>query len=282
MVKSWHIVTCFVLQFFCTDTARILAIYPVPSISHQVAFRPITLELVKRGHEVVVITADPMFPKGQAPENLTEIDVHDISYSTWTTFMATARGNKGDLISQMKVGIDVIYRTVDMQLQVEEIRDLIKGKEKFDLLMTEACIRPMLAFSHIYKVPLIQVSSFGAIFSNYDVMGAPKHPFLYPQSTNQRLYNLTLFEKLYELYNNFMLDKIMNDEEDMEDEMLRRHFGPDIPSVKELQNNVHMLFLNVHPVWEGNRPVPPSVIHTGGLPQKPNKDLPAVSFSFFE
>ncbi|KAJ8708784.1 hypothetical protein PYW08_010166 [Mythimna loreyi] len=62
------LVFSFLLQIFSSDAARILAVYPVPSISHQVTFRPITMELVKRGHEVVVITADPMFKKGEAPK----------------------------------------------------------------------------------------------------------------------------------------------------------------------------------------------------------------------
>ncbi|KAI8423594.1 hypothetical protein MSG28_012672, partial [Choristoneura fumiferana] len=49
---------------------------------------PLTQELAKRGHDVVVITTDPAFPKGQAPKNLTEIDLHDMSYATWGLFMA--------------------------------------------------------------------------------------------------------------------------------------------------------------------------------------------------
>lgn len=45
------------------ESARILAVYPTPSISHQVVFRPLMQELAKRGHDVVVITADPAFQK---------------------------------------------------------------------------------------------------------------------------------------------------------------------------------------------------------------------------
>ena len=235
------------------------------------------MELIKRGHEVTVITADPMFKKGEAPQNLTEIDVHDISYKAWEAFMASARGMKEDLISQMRVGVEVIIKIVDTQLQVKEVKELVQGKEKFDLLLTEACIRPALAFSHVYKVPLIQISSLGAVWTNYQVLGAPSHPFLYPGAMNQRLYNLTMYEKFYEVYNNFMIDHLFTSLEEDENKMLRKHFGPSIPDVKELQNNVEMLFLNVNPIWEGSRPVPPSVIHLGGLPQKPHKELPQVS-----
>lgn len=78
-----------------SEAARILAVFPVSLISHQTVFCPFTQELAKQGHEVVVITTDPTVPKGGAPSNLTEINVHDISYKIWgDQFMATSRGKK--------------------------------------------------------------------------------------------------------------------------------------------------------------------------------------------
>uniref|UniRef100_A0A2A4IVU8 UDP-glucuronosyltransferase n=1 Tax=Heliothis virescens TaxID=7102 RepID=A0A2A4IVU8_HELVI len=278
-----YVTLCLTLQLiFYTDAARILAIYPVPSISHQVTFRPITLELVKRGHEVVVITADPMFKKGEAPQNLTEIDVHDLSYNVWQAFMNSERGSRDDLVSQMRVGVEVLLELFDKQMQVEEIKELRKGKQTFDLLLTEAVIRNALGFSHIYKVPVIQVSSFGAMFENYNVIGAPVHPLLYPGSMAMRIYNLTLYEKFNELRTKYTMDYIFASVEEKEANLMKKYFGSDVPPMRELQNNVDMLFLNVNPIWEGSRPVPPSVIHLGGLPQKPNKELPKDLKSYLD
>ena len=279
MAMFGRLALCLVFQIFVADAARILAVYPVPSISHQITFRPITMELIKRGHEVVVITADPMFKKGEAPKNLTEIDVHDISYKVWEEFVNLSKGGRGDLISQARSGIEVLVNTIDAELSNKEVKEIIQGKKgKFDLLLTEAVIRPALAFSHVYKVPLIQVSSFGAMWNNYQVIGAPTHPFLYPGSVAQRIYNMTIYEKLSQLYNNYMMDSVYASMEDTENKMVRKHFGPDVPDLNELENNVDMLFLNINPIWEGSRPVPPSVIHLGGLPEKPHKELPQVSF----
>lgn len=155
--------------------------------------------------------------------------------------MATGRGNKEDLIAQMKVGAKVVIKTVDAQFEVKEIKDLIKGKQKFDLLLTEACMPSTLAFSHVYKVPLIQISSFGAIWDNYEVIGAPSHPFLYPGNMHQRIYNLTVYEKLYELYNTFRIATFAGKEEE-DNEMVKKHFGTDTPNIKELKNNVHICY----------------------------------------
>lgn len=65
------------------ESYKILAVFPIPSISHQVVFRKITQELARRGHEITVITPDPIYRNGDAPSNFIEIDVHDISYSLW-------------------------------------------------------------------------------------------------------------------------------------------------------------------------------------------------------
>ncbi|XP_028167287.1 UDP-glucuronosyltransferase 2B4-like [Ostrinia furnacalis] len=43
-----------------------------------------------------------------------------------------------------------------------------------------------------------------------------------------------------------------------------------------------MMFLNVHPMWDSNRPVPPNVVHLGGMHQKPAKDLPKHLQTFLD
>lgn len=272
------LMVCLLSKIASDEAARILGVFPTPSISHQVVFRPLMQELARRGHEVVVITPDPAFPKGQAPANLTEIDVHDLSYKIWReNFLVTATGKKGDLYRQIEMAMELFTIIVEKQIQSDEVQRLIKDRNKtFDLLFVEACVRPGLAFSHIYKVPVILISSLGQVFDNYHVMGAPTHPLLFPTMTHQRLYNLTMWERIKELYNHYQLDHLFAKHEDKDNVMLRRNFGSDIPTLRELKNNVHMLFLNVHTMWEGNAPVPPTVIYMGGLHQKPMKELPQV------
>ncbi|KAJ8878993.1 hypothetical protein PR048_019599 [Dryococelus australis] len=53
--------------------ARILGVSPVTSVSHQIVYRAVTTELAKRGHELVVITTDPVNDPTLA--NYTEIDI---------------------------------------------------------------------------------------------------------------------------------------------------------------------------------------------------------------
>lgn len=274
-----YLILCYSITVSPTDAAKILAAFPIPSISHQVVFRTLTQELAKRGHEVTIITTDPAFPKGGTPSNLTEIDVHDISYSIWREkFLTVPKGNKDDIFTTMGIIFEAIPLIVDAQLKDKEVQNLIHGENKhFDLILVEACARPALIFSHIYKVPVIQVSSFGGFIDNYEIIGAPIHPILYPGTIRHKLNNLTIWETITELYLHYTIQRMNKISYSVENEMLRKHFGPDIPSVEELNNNVDMLFLNVHQVFEGIRPVPPSVVYMGGVHQKPDKKLPQVS-----
>ncbi|KOB74579.1 Antennal-enriched UDP-glycosyltransferase, partial [Operophtera brumata] len=266
------VVICVLLTV--ANGAKILAVWPTPSISHQVPFRPLTEELARRGHEVTVITTDPAFEKGKAPPNLREIDLHDLSYDIWRSrFFELSTGSKGDLAGQVRVAVELLLEIFIKQLQTDEVKHIIEN-ETFDLVFTEACVRPALLFSHIYKVPVIQVSSFGGFFDNYERMGAPIHPLVYPLSSRQRTYNLSVKEKATELYNYYVMDGEFQKQEAAENIALRKHFYSDMPTLSELTNNVQMLFLNVHPYWDGNRPVPPSVLYIGGIYQKPEKELP--------
>lgn len=101
------------------EAARILAVFPTPSISHQVVFRPLTQELARRGHEVVVVTTDPAFPKGQAPLNLTEIDVHDLSYSAWKRFVETSDGTHDDWLSKVEIALNLLLHIFEQQMKAQ-------------------------------------------------------------------------------------------------------------------------------------------------------------------
>ena len=272
-------ITVLLLAFsvISIEGARILAWFPSPSISHQVVFRPLTQELAKGGHEVTVITPDPAFPNGRTPANLTEIDVHDISYEKWQTLYKLTSKGDGDPMDLIRIPFLMMVDLVEMQLNVDALQRVLK-EEKFDLLLLEACVRPALVLSHIVKVPVILVSSFGPMSFNIQTVGSAWHPLLYPDSLSKRLYNTTNWEKLEELWNFYKLETIMNKVEDAENELAIKLFGPNSPTINELKNNVDMLFLNTYPTWEGNRPVPPSVVFMGGIHQNPVKELPTVSF----
>ncbi|CAG9568590.1 unnamed protein product [Danaus chrysippus] len=262
------------LLFAKTDTARILAYFPTPSLSHQVVFRPITQELARRGHEVFVITADPAFPKNQTPPHLTEVDVHDISYPPWRKILQVNRGKKLTL-SEQRLFVETFAEIFDAQMQLPEVKNLVnKDRNYYDLLLLESCNIIVFGVGHNFDAPIISLSSFGASSYQYYEMGAPTHPILYPSPERLRLYNLTLIEKVIAITWEIMKQSFYFKLDEMNAPVLRKHFGNDVPTVTELQKSVKMLFLNEHPIWSDNHPVPPNVIYMGGIHESPKKPLP--------
>ena len=81
-------------------------------------------------------------------------------------------------------------------------------EKKFDLLMLEAYVRPALLMSHVVKAPVILVSSLGPLNFNVEIIGSAWHPLLYPGARNQRLYNLSNWEKIVELWKFYIKYKV--------------------------------------------------------------------------
>ncbi|XP_041972604.1 UDP-glucosyltransferase 2-like isoform X1 [Aricia agestis] len=270
-------VTLVLLALVSTVTcARILAVFPMPSVSHHLVFREITQEFINRGHEVVVITTDPAYPKGKAPKNLTEIDVHDTGYEAWVKAITKElAGNPTDVVTQLKALVKTVPTFFEAEMKTEAVKDIIEKKMgDFDLLITELCIRPSLGFSHIFKVPVIQMSSLGSVLYNDDVMGSASHPLLFPSNFHRRIYNLTMLEKIKTLWESYTFMSYYTSLEEEEHEMMKRVFGPDVPTLSELKKNIDITMLNIHPVWADNQPVPPSVVFLGGIHQKPTNSMP--------
>ncbi|OWR54293.1 UDP-glycosyltransferase UGT33B1 [Danaus plexippus plexippus] len=74
--------------------------------------------------------------------------------------------------------------------------------------------------------------------------------------------------------NEWWIKNVRQELEIEENRIIRNIFGPETPNINELKKNVDMLFLNIHPIFVDNQPVPPDVIYVGGIHIKPRKELP--------
>ncbi|KAL4716772.1 hypothetical protein ACJJTC_001928 [Scirpophaga incertulas] len=268
------------------DAARILAVFPLPVISHQSIYRTLTLELLKKGHDVVVITADPMFTREERTGNLTEIDVHDVSYRLWQDeFKETeiAETNKEDWKKQRETMLQLLLKLFEQQLKHHDIRDIIKGKtKKFDLLIHEAIFPAALLFSHVLKVPVVQINSIGTVTEQSKKVGGPAHPFLKSGLPDQKIFDLTHWEYLKEVYNHARTDFTFLEYETQINNLMKKVAGVHTPSVRDLRDNVAIVLLNGQPVWDMNRPVPPNMAFMENGQKKIETKLPADIQKFLD
>ncbi|XP_063367014.1 UDP-glycosyltransferase UGT4-like [Cydia amplana] len=258
------------------QAARILSFLPVTAITHSMVFKPIHEELLRRGHEIVVVTANPLYKNTQAPENLTEIDIHNVSYSHAREHRITSiTKEETDPIQNLRRYFEFSANTFAKQIQTPEVQKLLEHKSRyFDLLFLDASSRISIVLAYVFNAPVIAVCAIGAIERHNHNFGVPTHPILYPQMQRQRLYDLTMWEKIKELFTEIVIHKVTKDTEEHDNRVLKHLFGPKTPTIAELDKNIDMLFYGEVPIWEDNRPMPPNVIYIGGINKVPEKPLP--------
>lgn len=263
------------LVFAPVFSARILGIIPTPSYSHQVVFQPIWRELSKRGHEVVVITTNPI--NDPTLTNLTEIDISS-SYNIWNEVNLVNMSQK-TLLGMINKRVDMSLVLHDHQLSQPQVRALIDSNtEHFDLVMTESVFPIMNAFAWKFKAPLIGMLSIDALNFHLKRMGSPTHPILYPDSVlpftnklsfSERLNSAVFYPVFLSIYGFYIKPLI--------EQLTVKHFGTDCPSAQEMDNNISLLFINSEPIFHNVRPLVPTIIQIGGGTHlKDPKPLPKV------
>ncbi|XP_052754815.1 UDP-glycosyltransferase UGT5-like [Galleria mellonella] len=278
------LVICAVLDLSVVRSARILAVFPSLFYSHHLFYRNYIDAFLDEGHEIVLVTPCSMYSKGEIPRNLTLIDVRNVSLNLWTEGSTKIIAESKNDVQMSRKILELIVQIIEKQLQTDEIKNLIGDKNKtFDLLLTEAFIKTTLIISHYFKIPVLEISSLGQLYGDFENIGAPVQPLLYPRPQRKRIYNLTIIEEISELYKDFQLSNIYRETlAGNSNEVLKNTPFGSTPSIDILQNNVHMLFLNSHPVWETNRPVPLSVLYAFGVHQKPYSKLPQDLLTYLE
>lgn len=66
------------------------------------------------------------------------------------------------------------------------------------------------------------------------------------------------------------------------DFVMRKYFGPDMPSISQLEKRTKLAFINANPIIDNLEPFLPSVIPIAGLHIKKAKALPKVLFHFMK
>ncbi|XP_076178991.1 uncharacterized protein LOC143152578 [Ptiloglossa arizonensis] len=249
-------VLCVVKHLQC---ARILVIVPTPSYSHQIPYRPLWLELHKRGHEIVLVTTNPI--PNLNLTNFRQIDI-GLSYNiikkfnpfenrfnrvTWTSFMENyISGIANDFVEQ-------VFNNTDMKKLYAPDSDA-----KFDLLMIETLHMIALnVFAHRFNTPIIGFTSLGLTTFNEHALGGlvlPSHEYTWEMEANtgpnlpfwKRLHNfVTLWSNLYVTY---------RDTVPTQQKIAEKYFGTPLPSLLDIQKNISLIFVNQADVLAPARP----------------------------
>ncbi|AKN81078.1 edysteroyd udp transferase [Lonomia obliqua multiple nucleopolyhedrovirus] len=268
----------FVSTICAANAANILAVFPTPAYSHHVVYKVYVQALLSRCHNVTIIKPTLQLDYNNNNNNrhavatndtlcgkITEINA-DMSTKQFEKLISkSAIFRKRGVVSDVDTVIATNYKgLIEMfkdQFDNSHVKDLVRNKQTFDLIIVEAFAEYALVFGHIFSpAPVIQIAPGYGLAENFETAGAvSRHPIYYPniwRSNFEKSHKNVLTE--IKLYKEFQVLTGMSNT------MLKQQFGPTTPTIQELRNNVELLLLNVHPIFDNNRPVPPSVQYLGG------------------
>ncbi|XP_018561504.1 UDP-glucuronosyltransferase 2B37 isoform X1 [Anoplophora glabripennis] len=250
-----------VLALPSCSCANILAIVPMPSYIHQIAFTSLWKELSLRGHKVTVVTTDPQ--NDPKLTNLTEIDTNwsykyfgnvsklvEKSMNMWNAF---------DVFSGIMTGIG------EGQLSFGPVQKLMQREEHFDVLLVEGFFPEFLGFAEIYNCPKILITSLDAPKFIHRFFGNPTHPILNPEMVTSFHGNLNFRERvistIFDVY--FAFHSVKNYYAEKQ-KILNKYFNTKL-TIFELMSDVDLLFVNVDPVLQTVKSLGPSTVTIGGF-----------------
>ncbi|XP_075229433.1 UDP-glucosyltransferase 2-like isoform X2 [Lycorma delicatula] len=179
---------------------------------------------------------------------------------------------------------DLLAKYIDETFSSEAVKNMLRSNDtKFDLLIYEGLHPGLLAFKYHYNVPSIVMFTtplFGAV---HFLMGNPVNPSYIPSFVTTFSDKMTFSERLmntyyllYEIYIRYYYTYPKMDA------VMKKHFGNDIPSSRELEMDNSLLILSGDLSQSYPMPVQPNTINVGTLHIKPNKPLPKDLQNFMD
>ncbi|XP_066262698.1 UDP-glycosyltransferase UGT5-like [Euwallacea similis] len=261
-----------------SQCARILGIFPMPGISHNILSSKLMKGLVAAGHDVTMVSAIPMkdVPEGGKYTGILLDGIVEKLQKQMST---------SNIFNLSKIGIlEIITRTTDTFVKVSNdtlyhpnVRKLLDSNQKFDAVILDQYYNDALkVFAHIYDCSLIILNSKGPnscvnpLVGNEAPVSYAAHVFkgdFYKNFTFlNRVKNLFFYIAEYLLTEYYVLPK--------NEEIMHQAF-PNSPSLHDLRTNVSLVLLNSHTSLYPALPLVPNMVEIGGYFVDPPQKLPS-------
>ena len=262
-----------------SEGSRILIASPYGTKSHQNVYIPLAKELVRRGHQVTIIT-NYVNDELNKLENVKQIWIETLVVDP--ALYPNPFSKPTDIFEKWKIFRDNFQAILSYSDRIRDgtynnplVQKMMKT-EHFDLVMiSEICGPACFPFGWHFKAPTIVVQPMSLHVGRATMFGDEEHfsyvPFFLSKFTNQM--------SLKERTNNLIMSKLFHLlTHDLPITAAHSRFtqllNPDCPPFEELEKNFSLVFTNSHPVFNYPRVLPPQVIEVGGIHCRPAKPLP--------
>lgn len=253
------------------SSARILAVFPTPSYSHQIVYQSLVQALAAEGHQLVVLTPDPL----QHPiENVTEISLRYL-YHEWRQINFADINNVHLLIKITQFNLNAMHSLLSMSA-VRQLLNDDDGKRNqstsFDAVIVEYIgHKPIYAFASYFNAPLIGISSFDLGASEHAAVGNVHHPVIHPLNFLPYYGDLDIIERIgcvvMYVFHRFIYEPLLHLKYDT---IIRHAFGS---RVARLPLAPDLVLVNAHPALGYVRPMVPTAVPIGFMHIKPPQPL---------
>lgn len=255
---------------------KILAVLPNPAKSHFAVFEPLMKALATKGHELTVLS---YFPQKYQIERYTDINLQNSQNQHINVFnLNNYKGYRYEKYRTLFALSRMGYETCTDALAVPSVQQLIKGNRTFDLLISEYFDTDcFLGFAHIFKVPLIGISSCTMLSIFNDRLGNPSNPAYIPNNLLLFSDKMSFFERVentvFSVLQQFVWQVWVERPSNL---VAKEIFGEDLPPLNEIAYRTSMILVNSHFSLISPRPQVPGVIDVGGMHIGNLKNLPQV------
>ncbi|XP_049810005.1 UDP-glucosyltransferase 2-like isoform X7 [Schistocerca nitens] len=255
--------------------ARILAVVPTPSISHQLPLRTVLLELARRGHQVTFITTHPI----RVPTaNYSEIDISASRKAFTEIVNFNEFHDASSSVTLLRFILGMVKYWCEFQFGLEPMIEFTKAEQKYDAFIMEKFGSPCY-YGLAHKVgspPLIGYASLGATSLIRKTFGSPINPSYIPDYNLGYTDHMTFWQRLHNAYSLLLsLDIVQRVLYGREEEELRKHSGQNPPTLSAMDHNFSLMLANNHLSMSYPVPNTPNIIELTGIHiQKERKPLP--------
>ncbi len=252
---------------------EILGIFPIATMSHNVIFDALMVELANRGHNVTVFT---QLSKSQSIHQYRHVDLRNC-FPLDKKYVLDEIWRYSNPISDVNgiINNNNLYETI---MKCEPIVKLFNSPHNYDLLITETFANDFYQLlGHRFGIPVI------AFHANFpfpwvsEWTGLPLNPSCTAVSGSSYLPRMNFSERVINtlLYVYFIV-KYKFSSDYVYDEIASKIFGPSVPPLADAKKNTSMLFLYSNSNLNQAIPLVPNVVEVGGLHIKKAKLLPKV------
>lgn len=243
---------------------RLLGLFPFQGKSHFVMFEHLMKGLARKGHQIDVVSK---FPLKKPYPNYTDIvklptPIHLVNNMTFELMQNLIGANPTYIVATM-AGNDLCEHLAD-----PEIKALSQPKDPpYDAVLIEVFGAHCFGIiAHLLNVPLIGVSTTSLYPWLPPLIAQPACLAFVPSNVLSFTGPMTFWQRLYNTvrtyFDQWYFDYLTRREQD---KLIREHFGPDMPSVRELERKVSLILINSHIALNGIAPRTPAAVDVAGI-----------------